>query len=395
MVLENDVVFGSVNANRRHYEDAAAGARARRSRLAAGADHRAASRWSAGRRRSSARPDDVKVVVALDPRLAAPGTLAAMSVDPHAGELPDPDSLIDVDALLAAYHDERPDPSESTQRVSFGTSGHRGTVDRRARSTRRTCSRSPRPSAATARRRGSTGRCSSAATPTRCPSRRRARSSRSWARTASTSCSTPTTAPTPTPVISHAILTHNRGGGRGTADGIVVTPSHNPPGDGGFKYNPPHGGPADTDVTAGDRGRGQRAARGRARRRQARGLRERGGAPPRLRHRLRRRPRRRDRPRRDPRRRPQARRRPARRREPALLGADRRAPRPRPRDRQRRARPDVPLRAARLGRQDPHGLLLAVRDGAPDRPQGPLRRRLRQRPRRRPPRHRHAVRAGC
>ena len=57
---------------------------------------------------------------------------------------------------------------------------------------------------------------------------------------------------TPTPVISHAILTHNRGGSRAqppAADGIVVTPSHNPPGDGGFKYNPPHGGPADTDVT--------------------------------------------------------------------------------------------------------------------------------------------------
>src|SRR4029078_13174901 len=56
---------------------------------------------------------------------------------------------------------------------------------------------------------------------------------------------------TPTPVVSHAILTHNRGGGRGTADGIVVTPSHNPRGDGGFKYTPPHGGPADTDVTGG------------------------------------------------------------------------------------------------------------------------------------------------
>ena len=54
---------------------------------------------------------------------------------------------------------------------------------------------------------------------------------------------------TPTPAISHAILTHNRNGGSGTADGIVVTPSHNPPEDGGFKYNPPHGGPADTEVT--------------------------------------------------------------------------------------------------------------------------------------------------
>ena len=53
---------------------------------------------------------------------------------------------------------------------------------------------------------------------------------------------------TPTPAISHAILTHNaRGGAR--ADGVVITPSHNPPEDGGFKYNPPHGGPADTDVT--------------------------------------------------------------------------------------------------------------------------------------------------
>ena len=55
---------------------------------------------------------------------------------------------------------------------------------------------------------------------------------------------------TPTPVISRAILVHNRGRNRHLADGIVVTPSHNPPEDGGFKYNPPNGGPADTDVTA-------------------------------------------------------------------------------------------------------------------------------------------------
>jgi phosphoglucomutase len=60
----------------------------------------------------------------------------------------------------------------------------------------------------------------------------------------------PGDAATPTPVISHAILTHNRGGGEGTADGIVVTPSHNPPEDGGFKYNPPTGGPAGTEITS-------------------------------------------------------------------------------------------------------------------------------------------------
>src|SRR6201999_2780851 len=54
---------------------------------------------------------------------------------------------------------------------------------------------------------------------------------------------------TPTPVISHAILTYNKGRARGLADGVVITPSHNPPEDGGFKYNPPNGGPADTDVT--------------------------------------------------------------------------------------------------------------------------------------------------
>ena len=74
---------------------------------------------------------------------------------------------------------------------------------------------------------------------------------------------------TPTPVISHAILVHNRGGPRSPADGIVITPSHNPPEDGGFKYNPPNGGPADTDVTQWNRGAGQRAAQGGERRSQA------------------------------------------------------------------------------------------------------------------------------
>ena len=184
---------------------------------------------------------------------------------------------------------------------------------------------------------------------------------------------------------------------RGTADGIVVTPSHNPPGDGGFKYNPPHGGPADTDVTGWIE-------------REANALLEAGlDGVKRMPYEQAGRRRHRcdylsayvddlavgDRPRRDPRVRPAARRRPARRRQRRLLGGDRRAPRARPRDRQRRGRPDVPLRAARLGRQDPDGLLVAVRDGAADRDARPLRRRVRQRPGRRPPRHRHAVGRAC
>ena len=68
---------------------------------------------------------------------------------------------------------------------------------------------------------------------------------------------------TPTPAVSHAILTYNRGRKTGLADGIVITPSHNPPEDGGFKYNPPHGGPAETDVTDWIESQGERVSRGR------------------------------------------------------------------------------------------------------------------------------------
>ena len=80
--------------------------------------------------------------------------------------------------------------------------------------------------------------------------RRSAPRSRCWRRTASRPSSSATTASTPTPVISRAILAYNRGRTDHLADGIVITPSHNPPEDGGFKYNPPNGGPADTDVDA-------------------------------------------------------------------------------------------------------------------------------------------------
>src|SRR3954465_7363705 len=171
-----------------------------------------------------------------------------MSVDPRAGELPDPSSLIDVDALVAAYHDERPDPAEEGQRVSFGTSGHRGSATDRTFNEAHVLAISE----AVCRHREAEsvdgplflGRDTHAL-------------SEPAARTIVEVLAAHgidvvvdyADGPTPTPVISHAILTPNRGGGRGTADGIVVTPSHNPPEDGGFKYNPPHGGPADTDVT--------------------------------------------------------------------------------------------------------------------------------------------------
>jgi phosphoglucomutase len=171
-----------------------------------------------------------------------------MSATERAGTLPEPADLVDVDRLLAAYHDERPDPFAEAERVAFGTSGHRGS------SFARTFTESHVLAIAEAV----------------CRHRERAgidgplflgRDTHALSGPAEATIVEVLSAhgvdvvvdaggaPVPTPVISHAILTHNRGGGRGTADGIVVTPSHNPPEDGGFKYNPPHGGPADTDVT--------------------------------------------------------------------------------------------------------------------------------------------------
>src|SRR5215207_3380679 len=171
-----------------------------------------------------------------------------MSNDPRAGKLPGDDDLIDVDALIAAYRDQRPDPSEDTQQVSFGTSGHRGTATACTFNEAHVLAISE----AVARHRAAEGIDGPLFL---------GRDTHALSEPATRTIVEVLAAhgvdvvvdaddgATPTPVISHAILTHNRGGGRGTADGIVVTPSHNPPGDGGFKYNPPHGGPADTDVT--------------------------------------------------------------------------------------------------------------------------------------------------
>ncbi len=169
------------------------------------------------------------------------------AISPFAGKLPDPSQLIDVAALTRAYYDQ-PDPAHVSQRVAFGTSGHRGSslllsfneahilaiaqaicvyrkqqgidgplflgIDTHALS---------RPAFETA--------------------------VEVFAANEVVTIVDEKLRFTPTPVISHAIITHNRGRSAGLADGVVISPSHNPPADGGFKYNPPHGGPADSDAT--------------------------------------------------------------------------------------------------------------------------------------------------
>jgi phosphoglucomutase len=171
-----------------------------------------------------------------------------MAVSPLAGKPAPKSMLIDVAALLRAYHDRRPDLDDPAQRVSFGTSGHRG---------------SPLAGAFTEAH-------ILAITQAICDYRRRegtdgplymGKDTHAVSGPAQDTALEVLAANgvevviqrdggfTPTPVISRAILVHNRGRATRLADGIVITPSHNPPEDGGFKYNPPNGGPADTDVT--------------------------------------------------------------------------------------------------------------------------------------------------
>jgi phosphoglucomutase len=171
-----------------------------------------------------------------------------MSVDPRAGQLPRPEDLVDVEALLAAYGDDAPDPADPAQRVSFGTSGHRGSSLKRTFNEAHVVAIS----AAVCRYRTEQGIDGPLylGRDTHALSVPAARTIvEVLAAHGVHTVVDDGDGATPTPVISHAILTHNRAGEGPRADGIVVTPSHNPPDDGGFKYNPPHGGPADTDVT--------------------------------------------------------------------------------------------------------------------------------------------------
>ncbi|RYY02038.1 MAG: alpha-D-glucose phosphate-specific phosphoglucomutase [Gammaproteobacteria bacterium] len=171
-----------------------------------------------------------------------------MSVSPYAGKLLPKELLVDITKLTADYYDKKPEPSIPEQRVSFGTSGHRGSASKTSFNENHVL----------------------AITQAICDYRVQAGitgplyvgiDTHALSEPAQISAVEVFAANhveiflaiggefTPTPAISHAILTYNKGRTSGFADGVVITPSHNPPDNGGYKYNPTNGGPADSDVT--------------------------------------------------------------------------------------------------------------------------------------------------
>jgi phosphoglucomutase len=173
----------------------------------------------------------------------------AAEINPLAGKTVDPSTLVNVPRLVTAYFAGKPDPSVPAQRVAFGTSGHRGSAFNNAFNEAHILAISQ----AICDYRGSRGITGplfvgidthALAEPAL------ASALEVFAANGVEAMVDEHDGYTPTPVISRAILTYNKGRGNGFADGVVITPSHNPPEDGGFKYNPPNGGPADTDITA-------------------------------------------------------------------------------------------------------------------------------------------------
>ncbi|MEO8339440.1 MAG: phosphoglucomutase (alpha-D-glucose-1,6-bisphosphate-dependent) [Nitrospirota bacterium] len=172
-----------------------------------------------------------------------------MKINPRAGQLAAASDLVDVPKLISAYYEDRPNPEVPAEAIAFGTSGHRGSSFDRSFNEWHIL----------------------AITQAICLYRRRQNidgplflgiDTHALSRPALASALEVLAANgvdvmlaekdiyTPTPVISHAILTHNQGLTSGLSDGIVITPSHNPPECGGFKYNPPHGGPAEEQITS-------------------------------------------------------------------------------------------------------------------------------------------------
>ncbi|MFI1071731.1 phosphoglucomutase (alpha-D-glucose-1,6-bisphosphate-dependent) [Streptomyces puniciscabiei] len=170
---------------------------------------------------------------------------------PHerAGRPAGPEDLVDVARLVTAYYALHPDPADPAQRVAFGTSGHRGSSlasafneDHIAATSQAICEYRAA--------QGTNGPLFLGADTHALSEPAKVTALEVFAGNGVTVLIDSADGYTPTPAVSHAILTHNRGRTSGLADGVVVTPSHNPPADGGFKYNPPSGGPAASDATS-------------------------------------------------------------------------------------------------------------------------------------------------
>ncbi|MET9129080.1 phosphoglucomutase (alpha-D-glucose-1,6-bisphosphate-dependent) [Streptomyces antibioticus] len=167
----------------------------------------------------------------------------------RAGRTAGPEDLVDVARLVTAYYALHPDPSDPAQRVAFGTSGHRGSSldtafneDHIAATSQAICEYRAA--------QGIDGPLFLGADSHALSEPARVTALEVFAANDVTVLLDSADGYTPTPAVSHAILTYNRGRTTGLADGVVVTPSHNPPRDGGFKYNPPSGGPAGSDATS-------------------------------------------------------------------------------------------------------------------------------------------------
>ena len=172
----------------------------------------------------------------------------SQQISPLAGQPAPASILVDIPRLLAAYHELKPDPTVPAQRVAFGTSGHRGSSFERSFNEDHILAVSQ---AICEYRKGKgidgplfIGADTHALSQPAFESALEVLAANGVQAMVSAGGEF-----TPTPAVSHAILVYNRGRSTGLADGIVITPSHNPPADGGFKYNPPNGGPADTDIT--------------------------------------------------------------------------------------------------------------------------------------------------
>ncbi len=171
-----------------------------------------------------------------------------MKLSPLAGKPAPPALLVDIPRLITAYYTSWPDPKRPTQRVSFGTSGHRGSSLELAFNERHILAIT-QAICAYRKQQGIDGPLFLAIDTHALSVPAQATALEVLAANEVDVMIAAEGEYTPTPVLSHAILTYNRGRTRGLSDGIVITPSHNPPRDGGFKYNPPNGGPADTAVT--------------------------------------------------------------------------------------------------------------------------------------------------